>query len=129
MQIHSTVLMVLQQCEETQDKINRHLFFASLHCGLAKCYSMLLTTVQNSSDGTTYKYHAWGIWSKKHQNASWDAWYAKAVFPKLFCSQTPFDFEMYPRVLTYLCPDDSDPKLKIYISDLISDSYQYIPVA
>ena len=42
----TTVLMVLQQREERQDKINRHLFFlASLHCALAKCYPMLPTTV------------------------------------------------------------------------------------
>jgi hypothetical protein len=27
------------------------------------------------------------------------------------------------------CPDDRCPKLKIYIKEVISDSYEYIPVA
>ena len=27
------------------------------------------------------------------------------------------------------CPDDRHPELKIYISELILDSYEYIPVA
>jgi hypothetical protein len=38
---------------------------------------------------------------------------------------------MDPYILAHAntgCPDDRYPKLKIYISDLISDSYQYIPV-
>jgi hypothetical protein len=27
------------------------------------------------------------------------------------------------------CPDDTFPKLKIYVSEVILDSYEYIPVA
>jgi hypothetical protein len=58
-----------------------------------------------------------------------------AVFSKHFSSQTPFwlkkitmNFHIPAHVNT-VCPDDRYPKLKPYISQLISDSYEYIPVA
>jgi len=37
-----------------------------------------------------------------------------------------------PHILAHVnveCPDDSYPKLKIYVSELISHSYKYIPVS
>lgn len=64
MKINSTVLEVLHWGKERQGKINRHLF-ASLHCGLAKCYSILLTEIQNSSGRNTDNHNTWDIWCQK----------------------------------------------------------------
>ena len=56
-------------------------------------------------------------------------------FPKLFCSRTPFwprKKNTYPHILADVntdCPDDRYTKLEFYISELTSDSHQYIPVA
>jgi len=53
--------------------------------------------------------------------------WASSLFP-------PFGFEKQPRILTYFadvhieCPDDMYPKWTFYVSELISDSYEYIPV-
>jgi hypothetical protein len=58
-----------------------------------------------------------------------------AVFPKHFRSQTPswfqkitMNFHIFAHV-NIECPDDRYPKLNPYISEPISVSYEYIPVA
>jgi len=50
-----------------------------------------------------------------------------AVFPKLFCLQTTDSHILAP--VNIECQDDRYSKLDIYISKLILDSYEYIPVA
>ena len=56
------------------------------------------------------------------------------VFPELFCAD-PFKLlkiTMDPHTLVQVnrvCLDDWHPKLKIYISELIFNSYEYLPVA
>jgi hypothetical protein len=56
-----------------------------------------------------------------------------SVFPKLFCSRTVLgltnNHAYIPADVNIVCPDDRYPKLGIYISELILDSYEYIPVA
>jgi hypothetical protein len=59
----------------------------------------------------------------------------RPMFPKIFRSRNPFGFRKittYPYILLRVnigCPDDRYPKLKIYIPELILDSYEYIPAA
>ena len=50
-----------------------------------------------------------------------------AVFRKLFCLQTTDSHNLAHVNIEY--PDDRYSKLDIYISKLILDSYEYIPVA
>ena len=58
----------------------------------------------------------------------------KPLFPKLFFLADPFwlrEITTDPHILAdvnIVCPDDRCPELKIYMSELISDSYEYIPV-
>ena len=58
----------------------------------------------------------------------------RAVFPKLFLLADLLWLRKIitdPHILAHVnmeCPDDSYPKLDIYISELILDSYEYIPV-
>ena len=57
----------------------------------------------------------------------------RPVLPKLFLLADPFSLRKIttdPYNLTYVnteCMDDGYPKLQIYISELILDSYEYIP--
>jgi hypothetical protein len=54
------------------------------------------------------------------------------VFPKRFCSRTPFGFgkkNTDPPSIAHIntgCSDNTYPKLKIYISELILDNYEFI---
>ena len=56
------------------------------------------------------------------------------VFPEFFCAD-PFRYlkeTMDPHILVHInrvCLDDWHPKLEIYTSELIFNSYEYIPVA
>jgi hypothetical protein len=58
----------------------------------------------------------------------------RAVFPKLFLLADLLWLRKIitdPHILAHVnmeCPDDRYPKLDIYISELILDSYEYIPV-
>ena len=57
------------------------------------------------------------------------------MFLKILSSRTPVSLRKITtdrRILAHYnmqCPDDRHPKLKIYISKLISDNYEYVPVA
>jgi len=56
------------------------------------------------------------------------------VIPKRFCSRMLFAFTKTadPHILAHVnikWPDCSYPKLKMYISELILDTYEYVPVA
>jgi len=56
------------------------------------------------------------------------------VLPKLFCTDLFWllKITMDPHILVHVnrvCLDDWHPKLKIYISELIFNSYEFIPVA
>jgi len=52
-----------------------------------------------------------------------------------FCSQIPLGFQNIttdPHIFAHVnkeCPDDRHPRLKICISEMILDSYEYTPVA
>jgi hypothetical protein len=54
------------------------------------------------------------------------------MFCKLFCSRTPFGFKKIttdPHILADVnvqCPEGRYPKLKMRISELILDCYEYI---
>jgi hypothetical protein len=54
---------------------------------------------------------------------------SRAVFPRFYARESLLTSKIttYPNVLHQVnlkLPDDKDPKLKIYISELISDSYE-----
>jgi hypothetical protein len=57
----------------------------------------------------------------------------RTAFPKLLFSNTFWLRKITmdpPLAHVYIeCPDDSCSKLKIHVSELILDSYEYIPVA
>ena len=55
------------------------------------------------------------------------------MFPKVLLVVNPFRLRKIttnPHILAHVnvaCPDDRYPKLKMYISELILDSYEYTP--
>jgi len=57
------------------------------------------------------------------------------MFPKVFLIADLFRLRKIatnPHILAHVniaCPDDRYPKLKMYISELILDSYEYTPAA